>query len=150
MDLLVSVTTRSFGIMSENRFDVYDRETNNVIAHISPFEDLDDRVFCFTFSNHLIKKIKNYLKEPSLALKQEDDGYANDCVLIVRYGFQTDVDLYLESGMKHFSYYLKLDDYKEYLDNYPQTKAVCDIVSCIDRNSRRQIRKILKEERDRQ
>ncbi len=105
--------------------DVFESETDNVEVHrvMGFYPDHISPDFSFTMEDTIYKRLKNYLKDPVLESEQEEDGYIADSGIDVLDGEQTVIDLFLDSGMRHFSY-SNLNAYKDHLGGYPQTKKI--------------------------
>ena len=139
---MISITTsESRNPFSETKVDVFERETENVEVHrvMGFYPEHIEPDFSFTLDDRIYKRVKNYLKDPVLDLEQEKDGYVADSGIDVLDGEQTVIDLFLDSGMRHFSL-SNLNAYKDHLDEYPQTKKIYKILTCIMREVRRQFR----------
>ena len=140
--LMISITTSEpRNPFSEIKVDVFERETENVEVHrvMGFYPEHIEPDFSFTLDDRIYKRVKNYLKDPVLESEQEEDGYIVDSGIKVCDGEQTEIDLFLEGGKRHFSY-SNLNAYKDHLDEYPQTKKIYKIQTCIMREVRRQFR----------
>ncbi len=133
-DTLLKIKIMPSRSLESVEITVYDREENNMIV-LTENITADCKEVVYSLPAASVEKIKDLLKDPSLMLDQEADGYVAESGIIVNDGANLDVELYIDGRVKHFSYY-ELETYKDHLEDYPQTKTVYEIYSFIENEIR--------------
>ncbi len=133
-DTLLKIKIMPSRSLESAEITVFDREENNMVV-LTENITADSKEVVYSLPAASVEKIKDLLKDPSLMLDQEADGYVAESGIIVNDGANLDVELYIDGSVKHFSYY-ELETYRDHLGDYPQTRTVYEIYSFIEKEIR--------------